>query len=288
MNTTKYLLAKYIADLHRFEPRNIGVIVWSPLGVEARFLAEHPGRPGEVDGRSLPGFVTSLSAYKQWVRYWRNAVSGETFKPAEGGEPVLVSSAAFMEALQQTNRGNFVIVEGGDLLDEVRGEELELVANQLFTSLVETNAAEEPRDLNLDEVWERLLTTTELKNNPHYHRNYPVQCTVAGTEQEYLFSDAYANGTLERLYQRVSLPKRKLTLQKNVHDTAWRFEKVIEANIIPAEKTGAIVYLTEEQQTQPEVERALRELGSVTKIINLRNEAAAIQEIQQLPLLGGH
>jgi len=81
MNTTKYLLAKYIPDLHRFEPRNIGVIVWSPLGIEARFLAEYPNRPGEVDGRSIPGFVTSASAYKQWVRYWRDAISGTSIRP---------------------------------------------------------------------------------------------------------------------------------------------------------------------------------------------------------------
>ena len=39
MNKTQYLLAKYIPDMHRFEPRNIGVIVWSPDGIEARFLA---------------------------------------------------------------------------------------------------------------------------------------------------------------------------------------------------------------------------------------------------------
>ena len=42
MNTTKYLFAKYIADLHCFEPRNIGVIVWSPTSMEARFLALLP------------------------------------------------------------------------------------------------------------------------------------------------------------------------------------------------------------------------------------------------------
>src|ERR1700690_3094866 len=107
MNATKYLLVKYIPDVHRFEPRNIGVILWSPLGVEARFVAEHTSRPGEVDGRSIPSFVTSASAYKQWVRYWRDAISAEAIQPPGGGELVLASSLAFVEALQQTSRGNF-------------------------------------------------------------------------------------------------------------------------------------------------------------------------------------
>ena len=39
MNTPKYLIAKYIPDLNRMEPRNIGIVVWSPEGIEARFLA---------------------------------------------------------------------------------------------------------------------------------------------------------------------------------------------------------------------------------------------------------
>jgi hypothetical protein len=46
MNTAKYFLAKYIPDMHRFEPRNIGVVIWSPSGIEARFLAENLNRRG--------------------------------------------------------------------------------------------------------------------------------------------------------------------------------------------------------------------------------------------------
>lgn len=137
MNTTKYLLAKYIPDMHRFEPRNIGVIVWSPLGVKARFLAEYPNRFGEVDECSIPGFVTSASAYKQWIRYWRDAFTRESISPVSGGEVVPASSTAFIEALQQTGRGNFVIVDAGSVLDAVGKEELSAVVDQLFTQLVE-------------------------------------------------------------------------------------------------------------------------------------------------------
>lgn len=54
MNTPRYLIAKYIPDLRRMEPRNIGVIVWSPQGVAARFAAEKADTDGDVDGRSLP------------------------------------------------------------------------------------------------------------------------------------------------------------------------------------------------------------------------------------------
>jgi hypothetical protein len=288
MNPTKYFLAKYIADLHRFEPRNIGVIVWSPTGVEARFLAEFPNRPGEVDGRSIPGFVTSPSAYKQWVRYWRDALSGPSFKPLNGGDVVPSSSPGFIEALQQTGRGNFVLADAGSVLDVVGEEELPTLADQLFAQLVEANAPEEPRDLDLDLVCDELLERSHLINHKNFYSNYPVRCAVNGVEEEYVFSHAFANGTLQRLYQRLAIPKGKARLRKNVHDAAWSFEQVFKQKIVEPKNAGVLVYVTEEQQAQPDVDNSLRLLGSLTRVINLRNEQIGRQEFEPLAKLPEH
>jgi hypothetical protein len=67
----RYLVAKYISDLQRMEPRNIGIVVCASGVTCARFLGEKPGRPGHVDGRKVPPFVTSVAAYKQWIEFWR-------------------------------------------------------------------------------------------------------------------------------------------------------------------------------------------------------------------------
>ena len=65
----------------------------------------------------------------------------------------------------------------------------------------------------------------------------------------------YENGTLERLYQRVSTPRRgKILLKKNVHDAAWSLEKVIAAKIIVTGKTTALVYVIDERKTESDVE----------------------------------
>lgn len=69
MSAVRYLVAKYVPDLRRMEPKNIGVVVWSDGVVAARFAAECPEKSGTVDDRCVPGFVRSLSAYKQWVRF---------------------------------------------------------------------------------------------------------------------------------------------------------------------------------------------------------------------------
>jgi hypothetical protein len=50
------------------EPRNIGGVVWSRGEVAVQFAAERHEQPGEVDGRSVPGFVTSLSGpFRKYV-----------------------------------------------------------------------------------------------------------------------------------------------------------------------------------------------------------------------------
>jgi hypothetical protein len=285
MNATKYLLAKYIADLHRFEPRNIGVIVWSPTGIEARFLAEHPNRPGEVDGRSIPGFVTSSTAYKQWIRYWRDTLSGSSLKPLDGGAELSSSSPAFIEALQQSGRGNFVLVDAGVVLDFVGEEELPAVADQLFSELVETNAPEETRDLDLDAVCDQLLEQSHLINHKNFYTNYPVHCAVNGVEEDYVFSHAFANGTLQRLYQRLPLPKGKARLRKNVHDVAWSFEQVFKQRIVEPQNAGVLVYVTEEQEIQPDIDRSLKLLRSLTRVINLRDERTGQLEFEPLAKL---
>jgi hypothetical protein len=288
MNTTKYLLAKYIPDLHRFEPRNIGVIVWSPLGVEARFLAEYPNRPGEVDGRSIPAFVTSASAYKQWIRYWRDAITGTSIRPLGGGDVVSASSPGFIEALQQTARGNFVVVDAGSVLEGVGEDELPIVADQLFAQLVEANAPEEPRDLDLDTVADQLFERLHLNRHRNFYSNYTVRCPVRGVEEEYVFSHAFANGTLQKVYQRLAIPKGKARLRKNVHDVAWSFEQIFNQRIVEPENAGVLVYVTEEQETQPDVERSLRLLGNLTRVINLRDEQQSQAEFVPLSRIPEH
>ena len=288
MNATKYLLVKYIPDVHRFEPRNIGIIVWSPFGVEARFVAEHPSRPGEVDGRSIPGFVTSPSAYKQWVRYWRDAISAAAIQPLRGGELVPASSSIFIEALQQTSRGNFAVVDAGSILDEVNEEELSTVANQLFAQLVEASAPEEQRDLGFEELCDQLLERTQLTKHRNFHNRYPVSYTVRGVEEEYVFSHALANGSLERLYQRFPIPKRMSQIQKSRDATAWSLEHLLDTQTITSDKIVLLMDATPEQQAQTEVDKTIRLLASMSRIVNIHNENDALAEFEAAAQLPQH
>src|SRR5438309_993878 len=121
-NSARYLVAKYISDLQRMEPRNIGVIVWTGDATSARFVAEKSDRPGEIDGRSVPPFVTSMAAYKQWVDFWRDELKA---KPLRSGRTL----EKWSESLKQTSRGNFWLADGGIILQDVRSADIHDVAN---------------------------------------------------------------------------------------------------------------------------------------------------------------
>ena len=91
-----------------------------------------------MDGRSIPGFVSSSNAYRQWVAYWRSQVETARNPPATGGPWCPRRSPEFLPALMAANRGNFVLAEGGHVLDSVDPDDLPDLADYLFRALVET------------------------------------------------------------------------------------------------------------------------------------------------------
>jgi hypothetical protein len=214
-------------------------------------------------------------------------------RPLEGGETVSRSSADFLGVLASMSKGNFLLVESGMLLDAVEVGELPDLADYLFRSLVEeVSVAEEPRDPSMEEVCQKLIEETHLDATPYFHRNYPLSCRVPGdAEETFEFSYAYGNGAPVRLYQHLPLPKRRdrKSLTRNVHHVAWMFEKVIDQEIIAPEQGGVLIYPTTEQLQDGEVDRLLRMLSSMTRILNLQDYNDVRKEFESLATLSvGH
>lgn len=147
----RYLVAKYIPDLMRGEPRNIGVVLWSPAGVKARFIAENLDHPGGVDNSKIPEFVKSTSAYKQWIRFWQGEIGKPAIEPATGGVEVPRCSPDFVAALQAANKSSFFLADGGMVFEPVNASELPRLINILFATLVETGEPEEARNSLISE-----------------------------------------------------------------------------------------------------------------------------------------
>ena len=258
------------------EPRNIGVLLWTPNGVAARFLFESPHGSGQVDGRAVPNWIGHLTAYKQWVAYWRSSVAEPDFQPPTGGSPIAVASPEFVRAMQTANKGQYVLVEGGVLLDGVPANEVEDACEYLFDTRVGDRQVEAPRELDLNDRWDELLGRAQIKSNPLYRRDYPV----TSGQEALIFSDALANGVPKKLYERVPFATRPATFMKNAHHAAWQFEKVIQSGIIAGDDTAALISMTEEQE---HVHRGrIASLRSVTRVVNLRRPEETSPELERL------
>lgn len=69
----RWYVAKYVPDLRRGEPINIGVILFSDGHASSQFLGERTG--GSINGRRLKNRVRSVDNYRAWLSYWRDALT---------------------------------------------------------------------------------------------------------------------------------------------------------------------------------------------------------------------
>jgi len=285
MTQARYMLAKYIPDLLRVEPRNVGVILWSPAGVVAQFLAEKSSKPGEVDGRRIPSFISSHAAYRQWVQYWRTELrQNEIESPSRPARKANRSSPEYLDVLADSNKGNFVLTEGGQLLDQVTDPHDAL--KYLFSNLVENPASEETRDPTLDDVCSDLIESLKLRDDPNFKSGFEVSCELPGGVVEPLeFSYAYKNGLLHRLYQLVPLTAKRGTIRKYVHDAAWMFEQVTKAKFVEKKDAVSVVYLPADARAESDADRWLPVLSTVSRVLNVANKDEAEQEFRSLPAL---
>jgi len=266
--TCRYLVAKYISDLHRMEPRNVGVIVWAAGCVHARFLGEKA--PGEVDGRSIPAFVTNMGAYKQWIDFWRQQLSGN---PSASGKRL----QRCVDALKESSHGNFCVVDGGMILGKAEGYDPIELADSLFQRIVEPPLAEDASDSDLDQVADETIRQLRLTQNAHFHSRYQVACAVApNVTENFEFSHAYKNGVLKRLYQRVPLAGKRTPLRRVVHDSAWMLEKVVRQGIVAHDQAIALVYANEQQRQDAAISWSFGVLSSVARLVNLAHPEECI------------
>ena len=64
----KFLVAKYIPNLKRMEPRNIGVIVWADGVVRSRFVGEKTPLPKHLG-------VKDKDNFRDWIQSWKSQIA---------------------------------------------------------------------------------------------------------------------------------------------------------------------------------------------------------------------
>lgn len=271
MSSVQYMIAKHVPDVFRKEPRNIGVIIKSDIGMEYRFWATDSY--GVVDGRKIPEFVNSKEAYQQWIEYWLKELKKTEAHKADA-----------LDFLQESNSVNFYIDEGGIILETLEKGELPKVADELFETIVTAEAIDEPDTTKLiSEACEKEIRKTRLNENKHFKRGIMLHTSLSPNVVEgIVFSYFYGNGAPLWLGQQVALKRYKSQLTKEVDSTCWRFDKVVRAGFITNDQGAAFVCPSDEQMNDRDVCKALEVLGTVTNVINLRDEKQAQNELNKV------
>ena len=123
MERLRYAVAKYVPDLFRQEPRNVGVIVVDDAGrAVMRMVGQRPD--GKLDLRSARDVREDGAAYAEWFAHWERTLKGHR-GPVE----------ALIEELVDDSGNAFPVWDGGDYIPD-EDETLESVADGLYARLV--------------------------------------------------------------------------------------------------------------------------------------------------------
>lgn len=187
----RYILAKYVPDLGRMEPRNIGVFVWWKGEFCAKFLSTD-----DVD-------VTDIEIYERWTTFWSRNISKDAIQPRRG-KPVAKSDPACIDALISTQKGNYILVDSGELLKPIRKKQIHDATDYLFDELVadpKKQAGRTKATVSFQQACGDLLQTAGMT----FKTNSPVECTWRGVSR-HLHPDYYiGNGKPDAICQRAKM-----------------------------------------------------------------------------------
>lgn len=117
--TATWHMIKYLPDLRRREPRNVGLVLATPEGWLTKFVGEAPD--GEIKGNRVKGH-SDLEVYKTWVSYFRRKAELQRWED--------------VERLQRLRRSNYFSEVGGEIYDR-EGKSWRAILDVMFAELVQ-------------------------------------------------------------------------------------------------------------------------------------------------------
>jgi len=288
MAAPRFLIAKYAPDLHRMEPKNIGLILWANGGIAARFVGEIPGSPDDIQP---PSFVSSRNrqGYAQWVQFWRGILARREITSRTHPDPVPQSEPEYLDAFLGTARENYLLVDGGRLLDAVTLESMQDVCDHLFAELIAIPKAEmsEHERFKVESGWRHILERTGLHQDTRMHRSRrrTVECTYHHVTRhlafEYVYDGDSGNGNVppQAVFERVLLSR-----STSVNNASMMFLSVVDSDVLTAGQCGALVHRPPAAEQDEATAASLEFLATFGKVIDVGDQDEAVAALQQMNL----
>jgi len=258
----RYIVAKYAPDLHRMEPKNIGVIVWAAGHAASKFLESE-----DAD------FVTDPKVFDRWVRFWE-AQTRETAIRIGHRKPVPRNDPAFVDEFCRTQKGNFLLFDGGRVHEDLAASNLEDAAAFLFDELVSVarqRATLEP-NVALKTKCDSIVGEAGLTRRDDWQGQRSVRFPVEDIEQEFEFHYVVGNGSPKAVGHRVPLK------QLHVNSAAFLFEWLGKSVVRRKENRLALV----DTSAYPDVEMRIGLLDRFASVVDVADARQALRKLNQI------
>lgn len=255
MKLPSFVIAKFVPDLNRMEPRNIGIFLWANGRLRCRFLPD-----------SEAFFVEDKEVYRGWVDTWTKLIGGTSITDRQGAS-VPIADSACMRALLSQQEGEYLLVDAGELLNPISVREHQSALDCVYDDLVAVRSAQHDEKSFLREC-DRVIKLSTLDQREGFRRKYPVECPIFGVNRHFQVSYGLGNGKPSAVFHRVSILS-----SKSVDSAALMLHALAEQKIVDKARTAALV-IQSPGGSNRETE-AVQLLNQVTNVVNVANSVHA-------------
>ncbi|MFW6776269.1 hypothetical protein ACOACO_18455 [Nocardioides sp. CPCC 205120] len=259
--TTSWFTVKYVADLMRDEPRNVGLVVKQDDETVTKFLGERAD--GTIDGRNI-GRINSVETYKLWVDHWRRVATTQ--------------SCEELEAIRVRPGDNYFL---SPRMERVFGSDVDLgdLAGDLFASLV---AEDREEVVSLKDQVEGVFKHLALDTSVEIDKEIQVQ--VEGDTFDTLHFDyLYRADSRERLMERVNLATADRRTWDKVHAASWTFTRLLEGSARDdARDVGCIALVRTGSTDRDQQLKQMRLLERTSEVVDFASTSSAERKLADL------
>jgi hypothetical protein len=267
MTTAQFLVAKYMPDPKRREPRNIGVILWTPNRIGYRFLDEDDA-----------SFVDDKPTYERWMQFWSHTIDKDDLEIR--GQKTSVRDPQFVNNLLRTQQGNYILEEAGEMLDAIRPRDVSAVVDQLFSELVsakrESLGEHLPDPLSQD--CERLFEETGLSDRPDFQVDHSYDIQIGPMTKPFKFHYAIGNnGSPSAVFR-----KSKIHSDINVDGTAFICQWATLSQLVEKDRCVTLIRATADEEKSKVFGPRIELLRQFSRVLNVGQLDTAADDLQRL------
>lgn len=272
-----YLIAKYVDDLARNEPKNVGVIAYDGVDMIARFDGEDD--KGRMDLRRAKNVRNATQTFRAWVDYWRAAIDeprtlDHSLQDASPGDERVA------DYLLRLPSQDFYLERGGAIL--LDGDKLPLQSTlaDLFARLV--RVPDPPASPSLGDKSRTAIAAAGVRLEDAARFEVDVSVTLefnGGVKLEEQVSYAVTNGKRHFLQEMPFHPGQPTRSQKEASHCVVLFDHSTEIR-----DSGLVLY--DQSAVTADQYRLLELLMQYAPVVNVNDTPVAADKLRTLLHVG--